>query len=91
MGQGGSKQQQQQPEQPPAETKGNSICVDCDKKTQKELPSDDASSSSGQPCALFYKKVSECMKVHEGLIAPCSKEWDAFQKCHKERKPVHSK
>jgi hypothetical protein len=80
MGQGGSKPPQ------PTETKGNSICVDCDKKTQKNLPSNDATSASGHPCASFYKSVSECMIVHEGLIAPCAKDWEAFQKCHKERK-----
>lgn len=70
----------------PTETKGNTICIDCDKKTQKDLPDDDTTSKAGHPCASFYKDVTDCMVENDGLIAPCSKIWVAFQKCHKEQK-----
>lgn len=35
------------------------VCVDCDKKTQKDLPSDKQLSSAcdGMPCELLYKVV----------------------------------
>lgn len=62
------------------------VCVDCHPSKQKDLPVDDTISSSGGPCALLYDKVSTCMKEHDGLISPCSKEWAAFQKCHEDQK-----
>ena len=58
------------------------ICIDCDKKTQKDLPSDDATSSEGAPCQAAYKDVTDCMSQNNGQIGPCTKEWTAFKKCH---------
>ena len=62
------------------------ICVDCDKKTQKELPSDDATSTEGAPCQAAYKDVTDCMSKNNGQIGPCTKEWTAFKECHEKEK-----
>ena len=58
------------------------ICIDCDKKTQKELPANDRTSSSGQPCETWYQAVATCMNTHHGQISSCTREWDAFKQCH---------
>mmetsp|Transcript_34612 Transcript_34612/g.101720 ORF Transcript_34612/g.101720 Transcript_34612/m.101720 type:complete len:85 (-) Transcript_34612:1302-1556(-) len=65
---------------------GEPICVDCDKKTQKELPSDDATSTEGAPCQTAYKNVTDCMAKNNGQIGPCTKEWVAFKECHEKEK-----
>mmetsp|Transcript_26353 Transcript_26353/g.54003 ORF Transcript_26353/g.54003 Transcript_26353/m.54003 type:complete len:91 (-) Transcript_26353:471-743(-) len=57
------------------------VCVDCDRKTQKELP-DVSSSSAGMPCEDVYAAVAECTKEHAGQVAPCREQWDAFKACH---------
>jgi hypothetical protein len=58
------------------------VCLDCDKSQQKDLPGNDPVSSSGQPCAEAYKKVSTCMEKYDGQVSSCKKEWEAFQQCH---------
>lgn len=35
------------------------VCIDCDKKTQKELPASDGLSSEGMPCEAIYASVGE--------------------------------
>lgn len=65
---------------------GEPICIDCDKKTQKDLPSDDATSSEGAPCQAAYKDVTDCMMENNGQISLCTKEWTAFKKCHEKGK-----
>lgn len=56
MGASASKQQ--------AENDSKVICIDCDKKTQKDLPSDNSSSaSSGMPCEDVYSRVGEYCDV----------------------------
>ena len=62
------------------------ICIDCDKKNQKDLPTTDPVSSSGQPCAQLYATVSECMSKYEGQITSCTDEWDNFRKCHQQQR-----
>lgn len=62
------------------------ICIDCDKKKQKDLPSDDATSSEGAPCQVAYKDVTDCMMENNGQISLCTKEWTAFKKCHEKEK-----
>ena len=42
------------------------ICIDCDKITQKDLPASDGLSSEGMPCEEIYKKVEQCMDLHQG-------------------------
>jgi len=71
MGASNSKEQQQ-PEP---------ICVDCDIKTQKDLPSDNTSSASNG-CKDEYAKVTACMSEHQGQIGPCTEVWDLFKECH---------
>jgi len=40
------------------------VCIDCDKKTQKELPASDGLSSEGMPCEAIYARVGElCDKM----------------------------
>ena len=63
--------------------KPEKVCVDCDKKTQKDLPSSSIS-SEGMACERTYKHVTECMAKHNGQISPCQNEWDAFKTCHAE-------
>lgn len=58
------------------------VCENCDKKTQKELPS---ASSYGMPCQEAYAAVTKCMKENNGQISPCVKEWDEFKACHEKR------
>mmetsp|Transcript_16228 Transcript_16228/g.34297 ORF Transcript_16228/g.34297 Transcript_16228/m.34297 type:complete len:81 (-) Transcript_16228:315-557(-) len=66
-----------------AEAKSGVVCIDCDKKSQKDLPFDDSSSASaGMACEKVYAKVVACMDKHEGQIGPCASEWDEFKKCH---------
>lgn len=39
---------------------GDKVCIDCDRKTQKVLPSDDSSSASkGMPCEEIYARVGK--------------------------------
>lgn len=66
--------------------KDEPVCIQCDKKNQKELPENDAASSEGMPCAESYLKVSECMTQNEGQVSFCRKEWDLFKKCHDRQK-----
>eukprot|EP00537_Pseudo-nitzschia_pungens_P010825 CAMPEP_0172386534 /NCGR_PEP_ID=MMETSP1061-20121228/4041_1 /TAXON_ID=37318 /ORGANISM="Pseudo-nitzschia pungens, Strain cf. pungens" /LENGTH=92 /DNA_ID=CAMNT_0013115921 /DNA_START=216 /DNA_END=494 /DNA_ORIENTATION=- len=58
------------------------VCLDCDKKHQKDLPADDPVSQTGQPCASSYEAVTACMSRHEGQISSCAREWEAFRECH---------
>lgn len=60
------------------DTKGNTICVDCDKQTQVDRPSADSD------CMAEYRTVDECMKLHEGQISKCVSEWDAFKLCRQQ-------
>lgn len=73
MGGSNSKQQQQQQSEP--------ICIDCDKKNQKDLPSDNSSSASKE-CQDEYAKVTACMSEYKGQIGPCAEVWDRFKECH---------
>jgi len=61
------------------------ICLDCDKKNQKDLPTSDPVSAPNQPCSSFYETVCECMTKYEGQISSCTEEWDAFRKCHQQK------
>lgn len=67
-----------------SEEKGNIVCEDCDKKTQKHLP-EASTSSEGMPCQEAYAAVTKCMKENNGQISPCVKEWDGFKACHEKR------
>jgi len=62
------------------------ICLDCDKKTQKELPEGESTSSTGAPCQELYKAVTACVSRYSGQIGPCTKEWAAFKECHQKEK-----
>ena len=58
-----------------------SICVECDKKNQKDLPENygPTSASNGMPCESSYFEVTTCMNNNAGQISACQKEWDAFK------------
>jgi hypothetical protein len=59
------------------------VCIDCDRKTQKDLPEDNRSSASrGNPCEETYTRVTTCMDKSKGQISSCVKEWDEFKECH---------
>jgi len=67
--------------------KEKKICLDCDKSTQKDLPSESStSSSSGMPCEHIYESVTICMNRHAGQISQCKSEWEAFKLCHEDNK-----
>ena len=70
---GGANSKQQQQSEP--------ICIDCDKKTQKDLPSDNSSSASKE-CQDEYAKVTACMSEYKGQIGPCAEVWHSFKECH---------
>ena len=57
------------------------VCVDCDKSTQKEVPSSDNSTTTGT-CATDYATVAACMKTHHDQVSSCVKEWKEFKECH---------
>jgi hypothetical protein len=61
------------------------ICEDCEKITQKEVPSN-SSSSDGGACEQDYMSVAACMKAFHGQVSPCQELWSAFKKCHDRRK-----
>jgi len=67
-----------------SEQKGDVVCEECDRKTQKELPAA-STSSEGMPCQEAYSAVTKCMAKHNGQISPCVKEWDVFKACHEKR------
>ena len=64
------------------------ICVECDKKNQKDLPTNDSSSSDGMPCQQIYMGVNKCMQENDGLISACREPWDAFKQCHSQQKQI---
>lgn len=61
-------------------------CIDCNKKTQKDLPQEESTSSEGMPCASSYAAVTACMNKNNGQVAPCTKEWNEFKKCHEKNR-----
>jgi hypothetical protein len=61
------------------------ICIECDKKNQKDLPNNDTSSSQGMPCEQIYSDVNECMNQNDGLISACQTPWEAFKQCHSQQ------
>ena len=67
------------------------ICVDCDKKNQKDLQVDDPTSAEGSPCEMLYMKVSSCMESNNGQITACVQEWKSFQDCHEASKKMTGK
>ena len=69
-------------ENPRGDSKEEITCIDCDKKNQKELPSDDGISSKGMACEIEYALVSSCMRENSGQISPCKSQWDEFKLCH---------
>ena len=60
------------------------VCLDCDKKNQKDLPADDPVSQRGQPCADIYERVTDCMNSNKGQISSCTEEWESFRRCHQQ-------
>lgn len=64
------------------------VCIECDKKTQKALPSNDALSSEGMPCEKEYALVSSCMKEKSGQVSSCSSHWDKFRLCHEQNRQI---
>ena len=72
--------QRKQPTEPQKEKE--EICVECNIKNQKELPSEDTTSSEGMPCEIIYNKVDTCMKENGGQVSLCREEWKEFQNCH---------
>mmetsp|Transcript_30398 Transcript_30398/g.34648 ORF Transcript_30398/g.34648 Transcript_30398/m.34648 type:complete len:91 (+) Transcript_30398:49-321(+) len=65
----------------------NPICIDCDKKNQKDLPSSNKpSAATGQPCDQLYQNVAKCMIENDGQITSCVEEWKLFNKCHEKNK-----
>ena len=66
--------------------KQEKVCIDCDKRNQKDLPTSAttnfSSASQGMPCESIYAQVTQCMNVHGGQISPCAREWDDFKSCH---------
>ena len=74
-----------------AEEEDDNICLDCDKKNQKELPVSDLVSASGQPCGELYTAVNDCMVKYDGQITSCTTEWDRFRECHQLQKQHHSR
>ena len=59
------------------------VCINCDKKTQRDLPDDNNSSASkGNPCEISYVNVTACMDENNGQVSSCIREWDEFKECH---------
>ncbi|KAL7462391.1 hypothetical protein ACHAXS_002765 [Conticribra weissflogii] len=60
------------------------VCVDCDKKTQKDLPQDDSTAAKGMPCEETYLRVIKCMEEKKGQVSLCQDEWTEFRICRAE-------
>mmetsp|Transcript_1795 Transcript_1795/g.2590 ORF Transcript_1795/g.2590 Transcript_1795/m.2590 type:complete len:90 (-) Transcript_1795:217-486(-) len=74
-----------------SEGKEEVVCIECDIKTQKDLPSDDSLSGKGMPCENEYNLVSKCMKDNAGQISACTTQWDSFKLCHQQQKDANAK
>ncbi len=56
----------------------------CEKCKQTEKPASEINSAvSNTGCAHLYPAVDNCMKKHQGNIASCRVEWEAFKQCMK--------
>ena len=64
------------------------VCIDCDKKNQKDLPSNDNLSSEGMPCEVEYSLVSQCMNENHGQVSSCVDQWNNFKQCHSQQKKM---
>jgi len=62
-------------------TRTKPVCENCDKKTQKEMPTDEP-----EDCLDQYVAVDECMKSNKGQVTSCVDEWREFQACHAKQK-----
>jgi hypothetical protein len=65
------------------------VCVDCQKETQKDLPSKSVNNDKGgssnpasSVCADLYENVAKCMNQNQGQVSACRDEWKSFQSCH---------
>ncbi|KAL3772106.1 hypothetical protein ACHAW5_004944 [Stephanodiscus triporus] len=60
------------------------LCIECDRKTQKDVPLDDSSSASkGMLCEEIYTRVGRLGKGRAIFgFAPCAREWGEFKQCH---------
>jgi hypothetical protein len=65
----------------------NTICENCDKKTQVERPPVGTVNDDFERCQVQYGVVDECMKSNLGRVSKCVAEWDAFKLCHGINKP----
>lgn len=85
----GSSTSKQQTEEEAKEEKQDEVvvCVDCDKKTQKDLPSDNSSAASTD-CKEVYAQVVACMDKQYKRVAQCKDEWREFKLCHEAKNGI---
>jgi len=62
------------------------VCIECDKKTQKDLPANDNLSSKDMSCEKEYSEVTSCMNRYEGQISSYTDQWNSFRLCHDKQK-----
>jgi len=62
------------------------VCIECDKKTQKDLPANDNLSSKDMSCEKEYSEVTSCMNRYEGQISSYTDQWNSFRLCHDHQK-----
>jgi len=86
MGSSTSKQQTEE-EAKEKEDEEVVVCVDCDKKTQKDLPSDNSSAASTD-CKEQYARVVTCMDKQYKRVAQCKDEWREFKLCHEAKNSI---
>ena len=63
------------------------VCIDCDKKTQKDLPSDNSRAASTD-CKEVYAQVVACMDKQYKRVAQCKDEWREFKLCHEAKNSI---
>ena len=68
------------------EKEEEAICIECDIKNQKDLPTTDVLSSKGSPCENEYLLVSSYMRDNGNQVSACATQWDAFKLCHAKEK-----
>ena len=66
-------------------TKGNVVCENCAKSTQRNVPDN---SSIHMHCQEIYQQVDHCMKANKGQISKCVLEWQKFRQCHETKVAV---
>lgn len=66
----------------------NPICEKCKQTTDI---SDDKITLKNNNCDNYYNTLQVCMKINDGNISSCRKEWNEFRICFEKNKLSNNK